>query len=278
MNTVRVESARPPAIPPKKTFPFPSPLEEKYKKRWIAIIATATALVVVAAALAAQVNTYSVTASTSPTKAGTKKKPVPVSLSFDYTVGEQSGQRPSPVKQYKIKFAGIKVTQTGLPTCTADKLNAAQTNTGCPSKSLVGAGVIKNEVGPAADPSVKGECSLALSIYNSTKAHLSLWIQGTCAGAAIHNAINSQSRERDELDAAVHGADPAAAPGCGCRQRGHVRAVQDQQDLGRQGQAQDGLLLVDRWSWKGGKRSVSVTFVSEAGQSSTASGGAKCTS
>ena len=248
------------------------------KKRWIAIIATATALVVVAAALAAQVNTYSVTASTSPTKAGTKKKPVPVSLSFDYTVGEQSGQRPSPVKQYKIKFAGIKVTQTGLPTCTADKLNAAQTNTGCPSKSLVGAGVIKNEVGPAADPSVKGECSLALSIYNSTKAHLSLWIQGTCAGAAIHNAIDGQyvvSGTSSTLQFTVP--TPLLHPVAGVDNAvTFVQSKINKISVGK-GKHKTGYYS-SIGGCKGGKRSVSVTFVSEAGQSSTASGGAKCTS
>ena len=78
------------------------------KKIGIAVIA-AISLIVAAVALAApQVNTYSVTAKTSPTKAGTAKKPVPIQLTFNYKVGEQSGQRPAGVNEYRITFAGVK--------------------------------------------------------------------------------------------------------------------------------------------------------------------------
>lgn len=161
----------------------------------ISIAALAIALVVTAAAFAAvaQQNTYSVTASTSPTKAGTKKKPIPISLTFNYKVGEANGQRPAVVNQYKIGFDGVKVTQTGLPTCTATQLNNAQSDSGCPAGSVVGQGTVNNMVGPTSDPTNSpGNCTLALKLYNGDAGHVALWLTGTCVGTAVHNAIDGQ--------------------------------------------------------------------------------------
>src|SRR4051812_11325613 len=158
----------------------------------ISIAAFAIAIVVAVGAFAAQVNTYKVQASLSPTATGTKKKPVAVKLSFNYQVGEASGQRPSPVKQYKITFAGLEVDQKGIPTCTATQLNNAQTDSSCPAKSLVGSGTVQNQVGSTADPTSKNACTLNLKIYNSTAGHNSLWLTGTCVGTPVHNAIDGQ--------------------------------------------------------------------------------------
>jgi len=66
-------------------------------------------------AYAQQENTYSVTAKTSPTRAGSKSKPVPVGISFGYQVGEASGNRPSPVKRYSIRFKGLRVNPGVAP-------------------------------------------------------------------------------------------------------------------------------------------------------------------
>jgi len=161
------------------------------------IVIAVTAIALVAAAVAygqaqPQQNTYSVTALTSPTKSGTKKKPIPISLTFHYKVGEVHNERPAVVNQYQIGFDGVKLTQTGLPTCTATQLNNAQSDAACPKGSVVGQGTVNNMVGPTSDPTNNpGMCTLALKLYNGVKNHLALWLTGTCVGTAVHNAIDA---------------------------------------------------------------------------------------
>jgi hypothetical protein len=162
------------------------------KKVLIAVTAIVMLAAVAAYAATPQENTYSVTASLSPTKSGTKKKPTAVQLVFNYIVGEKNGERPAVVNQYKIGFDGIKVTQTGLPTCTATQLNNAQTDSGCPKGSVVGQGTVNNMVGPTSDPTNSpGNCTLGLKIYNGATNHAALWLTGTCVGTAVHNAIDA---------------------------------------------------------------------------------------
>ncbi len=63
--------------------------------RKVAFLAAMFAVLAMAAvAVADQVNTYSVNAKVSGS-AGSKSKPSPVGVRFNYTVGEQSGGRPS---------------------------------------------------------------------------------------------------------------------------------------------------------------------------------------
>src|SRR5690349_9950514 len=84
----------------------------------VVVLATAVAAV----AYAQTTNTYDVDGSTSPTRAGTSKKPVPVSVRFSYTVGSQSGARPTPVKKYSIRFSGLVVNTRAFPKCSARRL------------------------------------------------------------------------------------------------------------------------------------------------------------
>jgi len=238
----------------------------------ISIAAFAIAIVVAVSAFAAQVNTYKVQASLSPTATGTKKKPVAVKLSFNYQVGEASGQRPSPVQQYKITFAGLEVDQKGIPVCTADQLNAAQTDAGCPKGSLVGSGKVDNQVGTTADPTSKNSCTLALAIYNSKPGHNSLWLTGTCVGTPVHNAIDGQYVQKGinstlqftvpkTLLHPIPGLDNAVT---------NVTSTINKIKVGKQGYYSSYAGCVKH------KRAVSDTFVSEAGQSSVAKTTAKC--
>jgi hypothetical protein len=243
------------------------------KKTLIAVLAIA---LFASAAFAAQVNTYSVQASTSPTKSGTKKKPVAISLSFKYQVGEQTGQRPSPVKQYKIGFTGVKVTQTGLPTCTADQLNTAQTDTSCPGKSLVGSGTVQNQVGTTADPTSKNACSLNLKLYNAQKGHVALWLTGTCVGTAVHNAIDGQYVQTSKSSTLQFTVPPPLLhpiPGLD-------NAVTNVSSTINRTSVGVGSKKTGYYATNGGcvkhKRAVQVTFVSEAGQSTVAKTTAKC--
>ncbi|MCW2967926.1 MAG: hypothetical protein JWM71_1698 [Solirubrobacteraceae bacterium] len=135
-----------------------------------------------AVAFATQVNTYSVTASTSPTTAGTKKKPVPIQLTFNYKVGEQTNQRPSPVQQYKIQFNGLQANTNPFKSCTADSITTAGSDAACPKAAVMGHGNIQAYVGPTNDPSNKSLfCYLALTFYNGGKNHAALYLKGDSA-------------------------------------------------------------------------------------------------
>jgi hypothetical protein len=131
-----------------------------------------------AIAQAAQVNTYSVEASTNPTRAGSKSKPVPISLSFGYKVGEQSGQRPSVIEQYSIRFAGVYVNSSAAPSCKSSVLNR-QGPEGCPAKSIVGTGFIENATGATNNPNDKSiECNAQLSVVNLGGMKASIYVEG----------------------------------------------------------------------------------------------------
>jgi hypothetical protein len=141
---------------------------------------TASALLVLAAsAFAAQLNTYTVSGSISPSTAGSSKKPVPVAVKFGYTVGEQAGQRPALVKQYSIKFDGLRVNGAAFPKCTAAAINKAGDDSACPTKAVVGTGTVKNFAGASNDPASKAlACTLTLKVYNSGKNKGALYLRG----------------------------------------------------------------------------------------------------
>lgn len=147
------------------------------------LFATAGALVgvllIAAVAYAAQVNTYGVDGKTSPTKSGTKKKPMPVSISFGYTVGEQAGQRPLPVKKYSIRFAGLQVNTNPFPKCSV-----AQAENGgveaCPKGSLMGTGYIENKTGATSNPNDTSiHCNAKLTVINSGKGKGIVYVKGS---------------------------------------------------------------------------------------------------
>jgi hypothetical protein len=136
-------------------------------------------LAVTAIAFATQVNTYTVTGGVSPTKVGTKTHPIPVSLNFNYTVGEQSGQRPALIDRYDIFFENGQVNTNFFPKCTAAKIDAAQSDAGCPSGSLMGKGNVENATGATNNEGDRSlSCHLDLKIYNAGNAHAALYLHG----------------------------------------------------------------------------------------------------
>jgi len=155
-------------------------------RRLVAVVSAAVALLTIAAVAFAQtqqqVNQYTVKGTVAPSKKpGSKKKPVPFGVTFSYTVSEQHGWRPSPVKTYAIDFYGVRaVNGKYFPKCTAKQINGNQQGTSdsvCPKGSKVGTGKITAVVGPPADPTVKSfTCSLTLDVYNSGTGKGALWI------------------------------------------------------------------------------------------------------
>ena len=144
-----------------------------------------------------QTNTYTVTGSTSPSKAGTSSKPANLSVKFGYSVGEQSGLRPSPVKKYSIKFAGLKVNGAAFPKCSASTLENRGPS-GCPAGSKVGAGFIKNATGASNNKSDRSiACNAALSVYNSGANKAVIYVAGD------PNSSNPATRCSIELAAPI---------------------------------------------------------------------------
>jgi hypothetical protein len=248
----------------------------------------ATALVVLlvaAVAYAQQVNTYQVVGSTSPAKPGAKKKPLPIKLTFDYQVGEATGLRPSPVKRYTIGFYGVKSNGALFPKCTAQAINAAQTDAGCVKGSMVGKGVIINQVGASNNPSDKSiDCNLNLTLYNGGQGALAIYLSGgptttvqgkTCI-IPITQAIDAryvgfagggtalQFDVPSNLLHSVPGLDTAVT---------QVTSTIDKMTVKKSGKTRG---YYESVACKGKTRPIEVTFLSEAGETKTATYAAKC--
>lgn len=146
-------------------------------KKVVVLAVSALVLAVAAVAYAqSQTNKYSVSASTNPTSKGSSKKPVPISVRFGYKVGEVSNQRPSPIKKYSIRFAGLRVNTNQFKGCSQAQLQASKAR--CTS-AKVGSGFVKNVTGASNNPNDKSiTCNLALTVYNSRNNKGLLLLEG----------------------------------------------------------------------------------------------------
>jgi hypothetical protein len=249
------------------------------------LVLAALAFLGLATVALAVTNTYRVTASTTPKKAGTVKKPVPTSLTFSYSVGELNNQRPSPVKQYKIKIAGLRVnTKAVKQTCIAYKINALGTDNACPKAAIVGTGSVDNRVGPSSNPDNQDlHCYLDLTLYNAGKNHVTLYLKGRTANAPPKDCIINtdvaidasyvRSGTSTTLSFTVPQTLLHPVPGLDNAVR-NVTAKIKKITTGK------GKKRLAYFSSVGGcknnKRAVTVTFVPESGAAQKAQGFAKC--
>jgi hypothetical protein len=151
------------------------------KKLFLAMLALALLLVPASAAFAS--NAYTTSAAYTPGK-GTKTKPVAVAPSLAFNVEDTDGQRPRGLESLRIDLAGIKTNGARFKSCSAAKITAAQSDSGC-TGSLVGTGYAKNIAGSRtnfADGSIR--CYLALRLHNAGAGKLALFVKGdpTLAG------------------------------------------------------------------------------------------------
>lgn len=259
------------------------------RKVRIAAIALGVCLIAAAVALAqqTQTNTYNVTGKISPSKAGTKKAPKPVSVGFDYTVGEANGLRPSPVKQYDIKFDGLRVNGGKFKKCTATQINTAGSNAPCSSKAAVGKGSVENISGPTNDPTNKSiTCHLDLTVYNGGAGKAALYLKGgpndprgaafSCP-IAVSQAIDANyiaSSTGTSLRFTVQGALLHPAPGL---DNAVVKVASTINKITTKSHGKTIGYYESAGGCKSHKRNITVTFTSEAGQTAKAQKKLSCT-
>jgi hypothetical protein len=248
------------------------------RKPLIAVLTGALVLAFATVAFAAVTNTYTVTATVSTTKAGSKSKPVPVGLKFNYQVGEEAGQRPSVITGYSILFTGIATHGEDFPKCTAAQINAAGSDSSCPSGSSVGSGNVENIAGATNNPADKSQqCHLALTLYNGGKGKLALYLAGgppTCP-LSISQAIDAKYAKKGGGSALEFTVPPTL---------GHPIANFDNAVVTVASSVKKLVSKKDKHGYfesvggcKGGKRIISVTFTPESGSPATTTTTAKCT-
>jgi hypothetical protein len=241
------------------------------------------ALAAFAYAQAQQVNTYEVEASTNPTRAGSSDNPVPISLRFNYSVGEQSNNRPAVIKRYSIRFAGVRVNSSVAGTCRSSVIER-QGADGCPDNSIVGNGFIENATGAtnnAADKSI--ECNAKLSVVNLGNMRASIYVEGSpnassprerCAielaagiPARFVNRGSENSLDFDVPNSLTHPGGPAISNAV-------VNVTSNIKRITRRGRG----FFESRGGCRSGQRRVRVLFTPENGPTVTQTSSARCSS
>ena len=233
--------------------------------RKVALLAVAALLTVAAVAFAqTQVNTYAVQGSVSP---NTSKGPLGVK--FNYQVGEKSGNRPSAVQTYNIGFFGVHANGGLFPKCSASAIAGAKSAAKCPKGSQVGTGTVISKVGPDNDVTQSPiTCTKALAVFNSGAGKSTLFLTGpatACGGVGYVPPIATKYKAGPGGGSVLVFTVPPAVlhPLAGL-----TTAVVDVKSTIKKLKAKNG-----KGYYQGlkcgprGKRALTVTFVSEAGQS-----------
>jgi hypothetical protein len=249
-------------------------------RKVVPIGAVIAALVFVAAALAVT-NTYTVTAKVTPAKAGTKKKPTPIQLNFNYTVGEASGLRPAVVTKYAIGFGGIVSDGKDFAKCTAAAINNANPprNQVCPAGSAVGKGNVENQVGSTADPSSQPaslKCHLDLTIYNSGQGAAALYLfgstsnpHGTCPTGVDQAIPATYTTGPDGGTSLVFTVPPALGHPLPGFDNAVTQVASSINKITKRVHGKTVAYYASKGGCKSHKRNVTVTFTTEAGQTTT---------
>ena len=165
-------------------------------KKLVALVALLTVgIAAVAFAQSSQTNTYEVAGTAKPAKSASKKKPIPVAINVSWDVNEQNGLRPAVVETYSVGFYGGVTNGKFFPKCTAEEINNAQSDAGCPKGSQIGTTQINAVVGSASelgDRSIK--CDTEGRIYNSGQGRGAIFIEGRPPQCAVSLATAIDAR------------------------------------------------------------------------------------
>jgi hypothetical protein len=252
------------------------------RKVVVLVAVLAAACVSAAVAFAAQVNVYTVSGSVAPNKGATKAKPSPIQLKFSFQVKEASGQRPSPIKTYSIGFWGGRSNGGPFPKCTAQTINATQSDSACPKGSQVGEAVVKNAAGSTADPTdTSVKCDLTMKIYNAGVNQAALFLQGAPPDCviSISQAIDAKfvsafGGKGQALEFSIPANLLHPIPGLDNAQV-DVTSTIYKRTIKAKGKTQ-GYFVVDQPCPSNHKAPISVKFVSEAGEAKTATADTPC--
>jgi hypothetical protein len=154
-----------------------------------AVFACAAAVIAsaVMAASASAVTSYSTTATGSP-NAGSKKSPAPFGGNWLLNSDAGPGVRPATQITWAWAWEGVVVRPQGFPVCTAAQIDAVQSDSICPAKSLIGTPGrdLIAQFGPAGDPLSNADClGKKFRIYNAGPGAMTLFIFGpgsSCGG------------------------------------------------------------------------------------------------
>ena len=128
------------------------------------------------AGVAYAANVYTVDGDTKPRAKGALKKPKPVALKFSYTVADDNpANRGVPVKQYRIGAEGLMTYPRAFPSCSGGESGANHPDPSTAAKrcrkARLGGGTIKALVGARNSPTSSSNCVLKLSLYNLKPGH-----------------------------------------------------------------------------------------------------------
>ncbi|MEA2362189.1 MAG: hypothetical protein QOD71_1334 [Thermoleophilaceae bacterium] len=284
------------------------------RKLLIPALAISVALAVAGIAYAA--NIYTVSGSTKPGGKGTPAKPLPVSLNFSYTVKDENpANRGTPVEKYFIGAEGLVTYPEAFPSCSgasdgANNEDLAKVKKAC-KKARVGGGIIKAYAGPPTDQTTKLNCVLELNLYNlkpgkyntnggpvkitKKQGGLAIRIDGVQAGIPDLSdkykgkcaAAQNESILAPYVQTKIKGVTSDELQFTVPQSLLHVgpleTAVQEVTSQIAKRTAKKKIGGVQRTvgfyssiGCKGGKRSIQVTFISEAGQKTPKSRDGKC--
>jgi hypothetical protein len=248
----------------------------------VPVAVVAAACVSTAVAFAAQVNVYTVEGSITPNQGASKAQPRPIQLKFSFQVKEAGGQRPSPIKTYSIGFWGGRSNGGRFPKCTAQQINATQSDAACPKGSQVGTAVVKNAAGSTADPAdTSVKCDLTMKIYNAGVNRAALFLEGAPPDCviSINQAVDAKfvsafGGKGQALEFSIPANLLHPIPGLDNAQV-DVSSTIFKKTIKAKGRTQ-GYFVVDQACPKNGKAPIAVTFTSEAGESKTATADNAC--
>jgi hypothetical protein len=134
-------------------------------------------LVLVATAMAAA--THTVTSAARANKAGSTKSPAKFLANFRYDVTPDGNVRPPSPDSWSWKWNGVQTHGAAFPKCTAEMIDAAQSNSVCPKGSLFASGPIQGLVGPDTDPTSNAECNgKKILLYNAGANEATFYVDG----------------------------------------------------------------------------------------------------
>ena len=136
-------------------------------------------------------NSYTAKITVAPKGAGTAKKPVAIGYTENLTaMSNTSGDRAAVLTDIKTTLYGARADGKDFKQCSAQKIDAAHNDTGCPAGSMIATGYITASVGAANDFTSPGAaCDPLLHVYNSGQGKLTFFFvdQGAhqCLGGAL---------------------------------------------------------------------------------------------